>query len=400
MSGMTEATSQTAESMNVKLAQEYQQGHQEAKAALTSSEPSVDPTGVTSGGEAIHALPPPPPGLAGSSSASGKNFDVTVSNKAGYLCHVHVTGNWPVPPEVPFAIFTHPDNSAIFRDIQRVGSRKVIKTEPGYKEVQVEQLQDFQVLWLRRTYSTWLRVVEDTRDPDCLHITFELLRSDVLAKFGGSWRLEAVRDPASGRVVGCRGELVQDVLPKGMPSFMSRLPLLGGALRAISVRAVTRVMEDFNTALDKVRAGHASGRSTEAVLRQLCGSVAEAAHCNGAVASFAFDTAEEEEEEEAEAGVEEGKGTKEEGVAEAKGSEVRKEEGAGAGSSTASEGVPTGVVVGEGAGLAERMEKQAVVSAPTGKGAAAAAAAAAGAGAVCVVAEAVAGGAEGGVEGA
>ncbi len=38
---------------------------------------------------------------------------------------------------------------------------------------------------------------------------------DVLGKFSGEWELRAVRDPGSGKVVGCRGELIQDVLPKG-----------------------------------------------------------------------------------------------------------------------------------------------------------------------------------------
>lgn len=34
-----------------------------------------------------------------------------------------------------------------------------------------------QVLWACRQYSTWLRVVEDSRDSECLRTTFKLLRS-------------------------------------------------------------------------------------------------------------------------------------------------------------------------------------------------------------------------------
>lgn len=38
---------------------------------------------------------------------------------------------------------------------------------------------------------------------------------DVLGRFNGRWDLHPVRDPASGKVVGCKGLLEQDVLPKG-----------------------------------------------------------------------------------------------------------------------------------------------------------------------------------------
>ncbi len=49
------------------------------------------------------------------------------------------------------------------------------------RAAQVEQLGEIQVLWIHRTYSTWLHVVEDARDPECLRIKFELLRSVSLA---------------------------------------------------------------------------------------------------------------------------------------------------------------------------------------------------------------------------
>ncbi|KAG2493808.1 hypothetical protein HYH03_008027 [Edaphochlamys debaryana] len=246
--------------------------------------------------EAVATLPPAPADLAGTNTHTGSNYKVTVSNKAGYLCRVHVVAEFNSPPEAPFRIFTAPDNSKIFRDIQRVGARKVVKVEPNYKEVQVEQLQDIQILWIRRTFSTWLHVKEDMRDPDCLKTSFHLLRSDVLGRFSGDWELKAVRDPVTGQVVGCRGELNQDVLPRACPTWMSRLPVLGGVLRNISVRAVTRVMDDLNKALEKVNAGLAKGQSVEAVLKELCGDAAEAGHANGAVGSFAIDGGDDDEE--------------------------------------------------------------------------------------------------------
>lgn len=63
---------------------------------------------------------------------------------------------WDVPPEVIFAIFTYPDNTAIFRDIQRVGGRKVIKAEPGFKVVEIEQLGELKVRVMHDCmHSTW-----------------------------------------------------------------------------------------------------------------------------------------------------------------------------------------------------------------------------------------------------
>ncbi|GLI69823.1 hypothetical protein VaNZ11_014527, partial [Volvox africanus] len=46
-----------------------------------------------------------------------------------------------------------------------------------------------------------------------------------------------------------------------------------------------------------VLVGHAAGRTTEAILRELCGPVSEVAHANGAVNSFAFNPSDGEDEE-------------------------------------------------------------------------------------------------------
>jgi hypothetical protein len=40
-----------------------------------------------------------------------------------------------------------------------------------------------------------------------------------------------------------------------MPPFLARLPLLGGMLRGVSVRAVVRVLEDLEVAQKKARPG-------------------------------------------------------------------------------------------------------------------------------------------------
>jgi hypothetical protein len=38
-----------------------------------------------------------------------------------------------------------PDNSSLFRDIKKVGQRKVITSEPHYKVVEVEQVGEVKV---------------------------------------------------------------------------------------------------------------------------------------------------------------------------------------------------------------------------------------------------------------
>ncbi|MEW5307089.1 MAG: hypothetical protein WDW36_009507 [Sanguina aurantia] len=227
------------------------------------------------------------PNLAGSSNASGDNFKVSISNKSGYLCRIHLEATFDVPPDVIFALFTYPDNSALFRDVKRVGNRSVLSTAPGLKVLEVEQLGELKVMWMVRAYSTTLKVVEDSRDPDLLITQFDLERSDMLSRFSGRWELSAVRDPVSGRVSTC-SVLTQDVLPKGVPPFLQHVPVLGSLLRGVSSRAITRLMADINQAVVKVKAGMAKGQSVQQVLRALCGTFDEAAFTNGAVASFAI----------------------------------------------------------------------------------------------------------------
>jgi hypothetical protein len=48
-----------------------------------------------------------------------------VSNAAGYLCHIQLQCRLDVTPEIVFEIFSHPDNAGAFRDIKKVGYRKV-----------------------------------------------------------------------------------------------------------------------------------------------------------------------------------------------------------------------------------------------------------------------------------
>ena len=63
----------------------------------------------------MSVLPPPPPGLSGSSLHSGANFKVSVSNGNGYLAHIRCESIWAMAPSVLYSLFTYPSNAALFR---------------------------------------------------------------------------------------------------------------------------------------------------------------------------------------------------------------------------------------------------------------------------------------------
>ncbi len=144
----------------------------------------------------------------------------------------------------------------------------------------------------------------------CVRVCVSVCLQDVLSVFKGRWDIKSVKDE-SGKVVGCDAELNQDVLPRGevthththtyphthththtyphttptrcanwhtistsrdlrfssgcvrvcvcvcvcagIPKITQHVPLLGELLRSVSYRAIKRVMEDMNAAIEKVR---------------------------------------------------------------------------------------------------------------------------------------------------
>lgn len=143
------------------------------------------------------------------------------------------------------------------------------------------------ILWAERAFTTLLRVEEDARDPLRPTTAFELVRSDVLARFHGVWRIEPLPagagaggsgsgaissggvnacggggsskaggggGEAAGAVGGCVAILEQEVLPRGVPPFLARVPVLGGLLRGASLRAIKRLVEDMAALAQRVRA--------------------------------------------------------------------------------------------------------------------------------------------------
>eukprot|EP00775_Hariotina_reticulata_P011002 gene11002-11156_t len=199
-----------------------------------------------------------------------------VSTAAGYLCHIQLECDLDVRPQVLFDIFCHPDNSKAFRDIKRGGYRKVKLDEPGFKSVELEQRGELSIMWNSWVIRTYLDVVEDSRDPDCLKIAFTLLRSDILSQFQGSWELRHRKNEA-GDVVGCHAQLKQDVLPKGIPSFVARLPMLGGLLRRVVLQMAHRGVEDILNIVDKYAAAKGC-KTVDEVLEEIALERGEVIH--------------------------------------------------------------------------------------------------------------------------
>jgi hypothetical protein len=109
---------------------------------------------------------------AGETTSGGRWGQASVVNSTGRAsCSIQLNATWDVPPDVVFAIFTHPgacgwivgtwfgktdqscrmarsvwlrtclaDNSQLFRDIKRIGSRAVLTSSPGYREVEASSV--------------------------------------------------------------------------------------------------------------------------------------------------------------------------------------------------------------------------------------------------------------------
>lgn len=204
-----------------------------------------------------NVIPLPPNGerLAGETVDKKDNYSLLVSNADGYLCHLQATCHFPVAPATVYAIFVNTDNTGVFRDIKTSGRRDVLEEKPlgqGFRRVvEVEQVGESKVLMFHTTFTTEVRVVEDDSDPERLRTEFELIRSDILNRFHGSWLVTPETD-ATGEVVGCTAVLEQDVLPRGVPAFLANVPVLGSALRGVVIRSAQRMIQDIESILSRV----------------------------------------------------------------------------------------------------------------------------------------------------
>jgi len=200
-------------------------------------------------------LPEAPADFHGEVQQNGKNYRIQVSNQKGYMAHVHLEADFEgIQPQTVFELLTNPNNAGVFRGVKDVGPRKTIEeTEDGkVRKLEIEQFGEIAFAFVKRRFSTRLYVTEDRRDAQSLIMAFNLVRSDLLSAFDGSWRVEPLFED------GCTGTRVilhQDISPRGVPMFMKHLPLMGGLLRASIARAVCGVIDDINVVMNMVRKG-------------------------------------------------------------------------------------------------------------------------------------------------
>lgn len=85
--------------------------------------------------------------------------EVKISEKEGFLCHIHMDVDIRLTPEELMRVFSNPDNSGVFRDIYSVPSRKVLEEDGnGRQKVMVEQVSGFKFLVVPITFTTCLNV--------------------------------------------------------------------------------------------------------------------------------------------------------------------------------------------------------------------------------------------------
>ena len=220
------------------------------------------------------------------------NYSLTVSNgPRGHLARIRCVAFFPVSPEVIYSVLTNPDNSGVFRDVADCHSRKLLSEERAsptdesrrnslLRVVEVDQLGRVRLggpgpLGREITFRTRLRVTEDARGaPARMTTRFELLQSDVLSTFDGTWTLEPRREGgeegeegegASGGRIATAATLEQDVTPRGIPRWLKFVPLASGAIKRACAGAVRRMVEDLAAVADAV---FIEKKSLESVLEE------------------------------------------------------------------------------------------------------------------------------------
>ncbi|GAX79025.1 hypothetical protein CEUSTIGMA_g6465.t1 [Chlamydomonas eustigma] len=164
---------------------------------------------------------------------------------------------------------TYPSRVPLFRGASILRKVCQVSNDGKVKEKEVDQVGKIRILWMKKTYTSHLRMREDeteAEDSGVYNIKLHLLKSDLLSKFSGCWSLHPIRDSNSGEVVGCEGRLQQEVLPANIPQFVPKMPILGKLLLEVSAKALVRLMGEMNPLVNMIKAGEGLGLDAGQVL--------------------------------------------------------------------------------------------------------------------------------------
>ncbi|KAG2497032.1 hypothetical protein HYH03_005035 [Edaphochlamys debaryana] len=252
---------------------------------------------------------------------SGDGWTVRVSNRKGHLLRIEATFQCDLDAMSLLTLSMHPGVRTVVKSREVHKGCVVLVAEPLYKEVMLTQHTESDGVLRKKHEQALLHMTEDRRNPNAMTVTFKALESTSFKKYTGTTVYHPVTDPATGCVVGSRVESTQDVLPKGLPQWLTRMPLLGNMLREAGLKHVRTLLLELKAAVDKVVAhAAATGVSHAEAVEAVCDPTGEwaakqaeelrqaAAQRQQGLRSFAFDDAweEEEEEEEEDAMLEEG----------------------------------------------------------------------------------------------
>nr|GMD95794.1 uncharacterized protein LOC109166813 [Ipomoea batatas]GMD98788.1 uncharacterized protein LOC109166813 [Ipomoea batatas] len=114
-------------------------------------------------------------------------FSEQVTVPKGSLCNLNVKVNVGLPPDAVYNIVTDPENKRVFKNIQKVISRKVLLDEGPRQVVELEQAAMWKFLWWSGTISVHVLVDQNREDHS---MNFKQVKTGFMKRFEGCWRVE------------------------------------------------------------------------------------------------------------------------------------------------------------------------------------------------------------------
>lgn len=181
---------------------------------------------------------------------------LVVESREGYLCRVTMDVLFRMSPDDLLDVFCNPHNDVLFRDVASIPHRALmLDFGDGDTVVEVEQMSEVRILWLRKCFSILMHARCDR--PNGL-FEFQLAKRGIMRAFHGVWQVRAhypsqaqvsdwlsrnglPTDAASRDSTWSLVSLQHEVMPAGIPDFAARTPgirqVFPTALRACTRRA-------------------------------------------------------------------------------------------------------------------------------------------------------------------